>query len=191
MTPWTAAHQLPCSSLTLRACSNYCPSNQWCHPTISSSLVPFSSSSCLQSFPASGPFPVSQFFTSGGQSIGSEVQGKTQTWMAIVCHPVLMVIKTCMSEKKKQSAGQFAMLSVLTCFSSYYSSQPSEDKGNQNSTNSQWGAGPLLSGERVHFEGVGHAFQGSSRKPLLGLCCDDHIFSVLFHFCTLRVHKFP
>ena len=59
---------LPCPSLSRRAWSNSCPSSQWCHPTLSSSVVPFSS--CLQSFPASGSFPMSQFFTSGGQSIG-------------------------------------------------------------------------------------------------------------------------
>ena len=47
---------------------NPCPSSQWCHPTISSSVVPFSS--CPQSFPASGSFPMNQLFTSGGQSIG-------------------------------------------------------------------------------------------------------------------------
>ena len=58
--------RLPCPSPTLRTCSNSCPSSHWCHPTISSSVVPFS---CLQSFPASGSFPVSQFFASGGQSI--------------------------------------------------------------------------------------------------------------------------
>ena len=58
----------PCPSATPRAYSNSCPSNQWCHPTISSSVVPFSSH--LQSFPATGSFPMSQFFTSGGQSIG-------------------------------------------------------------------------------------------------------------------------
>ena len=51
------------------ACSSSCPSSPWCHLTISSSVVPFSS--CLQSFPASGSFPVSQFFTSDGQSIGA------------------------------------------------------------------------------------------------------------------------
>ena len=56
----------PCPSPTPRACSNSCPSSQWCLPTISSSVIPFST--CLQSFPASGSFPVSQFFTSGGQS---------------------------------------------------------------------------------------------------------------------------
>ena len=52
--------RLPCPSPTPRACSNSCPSTQWHHPTISSSVIPFSS--CLQPFPASGSFPVSQFF---------------------------------------------------------------------------------------------------------------------------------
>ena len=59
--------RLPCPSPTPRACSNSCPLSQWCHPTISSTVIPFFS--CLQSFPASGPFPMSQFFTSGSQSI--------------------------------------------------------------------------------------------------------------------------
>ena len=60
--------RLPRPSPTPRACSNSCPSSWWCHPTISSSVVLFSSN--LQSFPASGSFPTSQFFTSGGQSTG-------------------------------------------------------------------------------------------------------------------------
>ena len=60
--------RLPCPSPTPKTYSNSCPSSRLCHPTISSSLVPFSF--CLQSFPASGSFPISQFFTSGGQSIG-------------------------------------------------------------------------------------------------------------------------
>ena len=59
----------PCPSPTPKACSNSCPSNRWCHPAISSSVVPFSSS--LQSFRASGSFLMSQFFASGGQSIGA------------------------------------------------------------------------------------------------------------------------
>ena len=59
--------RLPCPSPTLRACSNSCPWSQWCHQTISSSVIHFSS--CLQSFPASRSFPMSQFFTSGGQII--------------------------------------------------------------------------------------------------------------------------
>ena len=60
--------RLPCPSPISRACSNSCLWSHWCHRTISSSVVPFSS--CLQSFPASRSFPVSQFFASGGQSIG-------------------------------------------------------------------------------------------------------------------------
>ena len=60
--------RLPCPSPTPRAYSNSCPSNQWCHPIISSSVIPFSS--CLQSFPASGSFLMSQFFISGGLNIG-------------------------------------------------------------------------------------------------------------------------
>ena len=59
--------RLPCPSPTPGACSNSCPLSQWCHPTISS-CHPFSS--CPQSFPASGSFPVNHLFTSGGQSIG-------------------------------------------------------------------------------------------------------------------------
>ena len=58
----------PCPSPTPRVYSNSCPLNQWCHPTILSSVVPFSS--CLQSFLASRSFQISQLFTSGGQSIG-------------------------------------------------------------------------------------------------------------------------
>ena len=58
----------PCPSPTLRAYSNSCTLSQWFHTTISSSVIPFSSH--LQSFPASGSFPMSQFFASGGQSIG-------------------------------------------------------------------------------------------------------------------------
>ena len=60
--------RLPCPSPTPRACSNLCPSSQWCHPIISYSVIPFSS--WLQSFLVSGYFPMSQFFASGGQSIG-------------------------------------------------------------------------------------------------------------------------
>ena len=58
----------PCPSPTPRAYSNSCPWSRWCHPTIASSVIPFFS--YLQSFPASGSFPVSQFFTAGGQNIG-------------------------------------------------------------------------------------------------------------------------
>ena len=60
--------RLPCPSPTPGVYSNSCPLSWWCHPTVSSSVIPFSS--CLQSFPASGSFQMTQFFTSGGQSIG-------------------------------------------------------------------------------------------------------------------------
>ena len=73
----------PCPSPTAGAYSNSCPSSRWCHPTISSSVVPFSS--CLQSFPAPGSFPMSQLFASGSQSIGvsastSVLPMSTQDW---------------------------------------------------------------------------------------------------------------
>ena len=75
--------RLPCPSPTPRACSNWCPSSRWCHATISSSVDPFSS--CPHSLPASGSFPMSQLFTSGGQSIGvsasaSVLPMNTQDW---------------------------------------------------------------------------------------------------------------
>ena len=66
-TLWTEHARSPCSSPTPGVYSNSCPSSRWYHPTISSSVKPFS---CLQAFPASGSFPVSQLFASGGQSIG-------------------------------------------------------------------------------------------------------------------------
>ena len=62
--------RLPCPSPTPGACSNSCPSSWCCHPTISSSAIPLS---CLQSFPASGSFLMSQFFASGGQSIAASI----------------------------------------------------------------------------------------------------------------------
>ena len=78
--------RLPCPSPTPRAYSNSCPSCRWCHLTISSSVVPFPS--CLQYFPASGSFPMSQFFASGGQSIGvsasaSVFQMNIQDWFPL------------------------------------------------------------------------------------------------------------
>ena len=68
VTPWTAARRAPCPSPTPRVYSNSCTLSQWCHPTVLFSVIPFSS--CLQSFPGSESFPMSQFFTSSGQSIG-------------------------------------------------------------------------------------------------------------------------
>ena len=68
-TPWTAACQASLSFTVSQSCSNSCPLRWWSHPTILSSATPFCS--CSQSFPASGSFPMSQLFASGGQSTGA------------------------------------------------------------------------------------------------------------------------
>ena len=78
--------RLPCPSPAPGACSNLCPSVWWCHPIIASSVVPFSS--CPQSFPASGSFPVTEFFSSGGQSIGASAPASVlpmniQSWFPV------------------------------------------------------------------------------------------------------------
>ena len=62
-------YKLPCPSLSPGVCSDSCPLSRWCHPTVSSSVAPYSS--CPQSFSASGSFPMSWFFISGGQSFGA------------------------------------------------------------------------------------------------------------------------
>ena len=82
-TPWTAACRASLSITNSWGLPNSCPLSQWCHPTISSSVIPLSS--CPQSFPASGSFQMSQLFASGGQSIGvsastSVFPVNTQNW---------------------------------------------------------------------------------------------------------------
>ena len=77
---------LLCPSLSPRICTDSCPLSQWCHPTISSSVMPYSS--CLQSFPASGSFPVSRLFTLGGQNIGASASASVlpmsiQIWLLL------------------------------------------------------------------------------------------------------------
>ena len=86
--PNESQHARPlCLSPTTGIYSNSCPSSRWCHPAISSSVVPFSS--CPQSFPASGSFPMSQLFAWGGQSIGvstsaSVLPMNTQDWSPLL-----------------------------------------------------------------------------------------------------------
>ena len=101
--------RLPCPSQTPRACSNSCPLSQWCHPTISS-VIPFSS--CLQSFPASGSFPMSQFFTSGGQSIGisgsaSVLQMNIQDWFPLGLIGLISLQWNITNHKKKNEIMPF------------------------------------------------------------------------------------
>ena len=76
--------RLPCPSPSPGVCSNSCPLSQWCHPTISSSVIPFSS--CPQSFPASGSFLMCQLFTSSNQSTGASASGLSmniQDWFPL------------------------------------------------------------------------------------------------------------
>ena len=83
----------PCPSPTPRAYSNSCPLSQWCHPSISSSVIPFSS--CPQSFPASGSLSVSWLFTSGGQSIGasaSVLPMNSQAWVSLGVTDLIFVL---------------------------------------------------------------------------------------------------
>ena len=83
--------RLPSPSPTSKACSNSCPSSRWRHPIILSSIIPFS---CLQSFPASGSFPISQFFASGSQSTGASASVSVllmniQDWFPLVLTGVI------------------------------------------------------------------------------------------------------
>ena len=85
-TPWTTAHQASCSLPTPRVYPNSCSLSQWCHPTVSSSVIPFSS--CPQSCPASGSFQMSQLFVSGSQRTGvsastSVLPMNTQGWFTL------------------------------------------------------------------------------------------------------------
>ena len=96
VSPWTAARRPSHPSPTSEASSNSRPSSRWYYPTISSSVIPFSS--CLQSFPASGSFPISQFFASGGQSIGVSASASVlpmniQDWFPLVLTGLILQSK--------------------------------------------------------------------------------------------------
>ena len=114
--------RFPCPSPTPGVCSNSCPWSRWCHPTISSSVVPFSS--CLQSSPASGSFPMSQFFISGGQSIGVSASASvlllnTQDWfpLGLTCRislqakGLLRVFSNTAVQKQQFFSAQLSLLS--------------------------------------------------------------------------------
>ena len=113
---WPHAPQhtrLPCPSLSPRACSNSCLLSLWCHPTISSSVVPFSS--CLESFPASGSFPMSGLFTSGGQNIGasaSVLQTNIKDWFPLALTGLI-------SLKSKESSRVFSSTKFKSIHSSH------------------------------------------------------------------------
>ena len=123
--------RLPCPSPTPRACSNSCPSSQWCHPTISSSVVPFSS--CLQSFPASGSFPMSQLFASGGQSVGVSASASVPPmniqdwfplgltgWISLLSKELSRVFSNTTVQKMNSSALSFLYSPALTSIHDYW-----------------------------------------------------------------------
>ena len=108
----------PCPSPASRVHSNSCPSSRWCHPAISSSVVPFSS--CPQSLPASEAFPMSQLFSWGGQSIGvsalaSVLPKNTQDWSPLEWTGWISVFLICLSAPD------------ITCVSEIYTFSPLGD----------------------------------------------------------------
>ena len=125
--------RLPCPSPTAtpRAYSNLCPSSQWCHPIISSSVIPFSSH--LQSFPVSGSFLVSQFFASGGQSIGVLVSASVLPinlqdwsplgwtgWISLQSKGLSRVFSNTTVQKHQFFSTQLSLQSILTSIHDYW-----------------------------------------------------------------------
>ena len=94
--------RLPCPSPSPRVCSNACPLSRWCHPTISSSVISFSS--CLQSFPASGSFPMSLLFPLGGQSIGASASASVLPMNIQVWFPLFWLIWSPCSPRDSQES---------------------------------------------------------------------------------------
>ena len=92
----------PCPSPTPRVCSKSCPLSWWWHPTISSSIIPFSSH--LQSFPESGSFPMSQFFISGGPSIGVSASAQSFQWILRTDFPQYVLIGSPCSPRDSQES---------------------------------------------------------------------------------------
>ena len=111
--------RLPCPSPTSRAYSNSCPLSWWCHPAISSSVIPFSS--CPQSFSSSGSFPMSQLFTSGGRSIG--VSASTSVFPMNIQDWFPLQSTDLMSLQSKGLSSIFSNTTVQT--HQFFSAQPS------------------------------------------------------------------
>ena len=119
----------PCLAPSPGACSNSCPSSWWCHPTVSSSVIPFSS--CLQSFLALGSFPVSQLFSSGGQTIGVSASGSVlpvniQDWFPLRLTDLILqskrlsrVFSNTIVQKHQFFGTQLSLWSTLTSIHDY------------------------------------------------------------------------
>ena len=130
--PYVLQHaKLPCPSPTPGTCSDSYPSSRWCHSTISSSIVPFSFH--LQSFPTSGCFPMSQFFTSGGKSIGVSASASILPmsiqdwfplgwtgWISLQSKGLSTVFPTLQSKSINSSALNFLYSPTLTSIHDYW-----------------------------------------------------------------------
>ena len=109
--------ELPCPSSSPRVYPSSCPQNWWCHPTISSSVALFSF--CLQSFPASGSFPMSQLFTSGGRNIGASASASVlpksiQGWFSLGLTGLISLLSKGLSDSQESSpAPQFESINSL------------------------------------------------------------------------------
>ena len=123
--------RLPCPSPSPRTCSNSCPSSQWWHPTISSSVIPFSSDP--QSFPASGSFQMSQLFASGGQSIGVSASASVLPmniqdwfplgwtgWNSLLSKGVSRVFSNSTAHKHQSFSAQLSLYPTLTSIHDYW-----------------------------------------------------------------------
>ena len=124
--------RLPCSSPTPTPCSNSCPLSRWCHQTISSSVVPFSS--CLQSFPVLGSFPMSQFIASGGQkywsfsiSTSNEYSGLIFFWGGVDWFALLAIqgiLKSLLQHHRSNASilwhSAFLVVQLSTCIRKYW-----------------------------------------------------------------------
>ena len=120
--------RLPCPSLSPRVCSNSCPLSWWCHPTTSSSVIPFSS--CPQPFPASASFPISWLFASCGQSIEASASASglpmnIQDWFPL---GLTDLISCCPGDSKKSSpVPQFKNINYLALSLLYGATLISDD----------------------------------------------------------------
>ena len=166
--------RLPCPSPTPGAYSNPCPSSRWCHPTITSSVVPFSSR--LQSFPASGSFLRSQFFTSGGQSIGvsaSVLPLNTQEWFPLGLTGLIFLQSKGLSrifsntriQKHQFFSTQFSLRSNSTIICNYCKKQ-------------LWLDGPLLAKWCLCFSvycQIGHRFSSKEQVSFNFNGCSHHL----------------
>ena len=115
---WLQHNRLPCPALSPGVCSNFYPLNWWCHPTISSSVAPYSF--CLQSFPALGSIPLSWLFASSGQSIGASVSAlvlpmNIQGWLPLGLTGLISLLSKGFSSAPQFESINSSSLSLLYC----------------------------------------------------------------------------